>query len=148
MCKNATRSSQGKLKSWNLCSCSPKSVGTLRGSYGSRKAAGAQLGLRSLQRAAVFAAIYSTFMTRDIVHVHFDCAGSQNLGVCGGCFSRLRCGAVRISVNGDHFSWQAQGNPRVLVLQSRLFVTGARDRSCFTSTCTFRGRCSTLDMVW
>ena len=50
-------------------------------------------------------------------------------------------------VHGSHFSWQAQGKPRVLVLQRRLFVTGARDRSCFTSKCNFRGRCSTLDMV-
>ena len=30
---------------------------------------------------------------------------------------------------------------------SRLFVTGARDRSGCTSKCRFRGRCSTLDMV-
>ena len=26
---------------------------------------------------------------------------------------RSRCGAVRIFVHGDHFSWQAQGKPRV-----------------------------------
>ena len=36
---------------------------------------------------------------------------------------RSRCG---------DFSWEAQGKPRVLVLQSRRFVTGARDRTCFT----------------
>ena len=29
-----------------------------------------------------------------------------------------RCGAVRIFGLGDHFSWQAQGKPRVLVLKS------------------------------
>ena len=49
-----------------------------------------------------------------------------------------------------HFSWQAQGARETscfLVLQSRLFVTGARDRSCLTSRCNFRGRWSTLDMV-
>ena len=67
-------------------------------------------------------------MPLDIFHVHFDCAGSQNLSVCGGCFWRLRsrCGAVHIFAHGGHFSWQAPGKPRVLVLQSRLFVTGAR----------------------
>ena len=88
-------------------------------------------------------------MPLDIVHVHFDCAGSQNLGARGGCFQRLRsrCGAVRILVHGGHFSWQAQGKPCGLVLQSRLFVTGARDRRCFTSKCSFRGTRSTLDMV-
>ena len=123
-------------------------MGTLRGSYGSRKAGV----LRSLFCAGVsgqFAAIYSTFMPLDIVNVHFDCAGSQNLPAGGGCFWRLRsrCGAVRILVYGGHFSWQVQEKPRVLVLQSRLFVTGARDRSCLTSKCNFRGRCSTLDMV-
>ena len=45
--------------------------------------------LRSLKRASVndqFVAIYNTFMPLDIVHVHFGCAGSQNLSVCGGCF--------------------------------------------------------------
>ena len=96
-----------------------------------------------------FAAIYSTFMTLDIVHVHFDCAGSQNLPAGGGCFRRLRarCGAARILAHGGHFSRQVRGKPRVLVLQSRLFVTGARDRSCFTSKCSFRGRRSTSDMA-
>ena len=66
-------------------------------------------------------------MPLDIVNVHFDCAGSQNLGGWSVCLSRLRsrCGAVRILVHGGHFSWQAQGKPHVLVLQSRLFVTGA-----------------------
>ena len=52
-----------------------------------------------------------------------------------------------ILAHGGDFSWQAQGKPCVLVLQSRPFVTGARDRSCFTSKCSFRGRCGTLDMV-
>ena len=39
-------------------------------------------------------------MSLKIVAVHFDCAGSRNLG--GWCFSRLRsrCGAVRIFVHG------------------------------------------------
>ena len=71
---------------WGICS--PNSVGTLRGSYDSYGKGKAGV-LRSLFRAGVsgqFAAIYSTFMTLDIVHVHFDCAGSLNLGVCGGCF--------------------------------------------------------------
>ena len=78
--------------------------------------------------------------------VHFDCAGSQNLGAGGGCFERLRsrCG---ILVHGGHFSWQAQGKPRVWRSKSQRFVTGARDRSCLTSKCSFRGRCSTLGMV-
>ena len=48
---------------------------------------------------------------------------------------------------GGHLSWQAQGKPRAMAVQSRLFVTGARDRSGFTSKCRFRGKCSTLDMV-
>ena len=65
--------------------------------------------LRSLKRAGVngsFAAIYSTFMPLHIVNVHFDCAGSQNLGGWSVCLSRLRsrCGAVRIFVHGGHFS--------------------------------------------
>ena len=30
---------------------------------------------------------------------------------------------MRIFAHGGHFSWQAQGKPRALVLQSRLFVT-------------------------
>ena len=34
-----------------------------------------------------------------------------------------------------------------LVLQSRLFVTGARDRSCFASKCSFRGKCSASGML-
>ena len=53
-------------------------------------------------------------MPLDIVHVHFDCAGSQNLGAGGRCFQRLRsrCGAVHIFAHGGHFSWQAQGKPR------------------------------------
>ena len=60
-------------------------------------------------------------MTLDIVHVHFDCAGSLNLGVHGGCFQRLRsrCGAVRIFAHGGHFSWQAQGKPRVSTFRDR-----------------------------
>ena len=45
---------------------------------------------------------------------------------------------MRIFAHGGHFSWQAQGNPPVLVVQSRLFVTGARDRSGLTSKCRFR----------
>ena len=72
-------------------------------------------------------------MPLEILEVHFDCAGLRNLG--GECLSRLRsrCGVVRIFAHGGLFSWQAQGKPRVLVAQSRLFVTGARDRSGFTS---------------
>ena len=44
--------------------------------------------LRSPGRTAVngyFAAIYSTFMPLEILEVHFDCAGSQNLGDGGEC---------------------------------------------------------------
>ena len=91
----------------------------------------------------------STFLSLEILEVHFDGAGSQNLGGWSGCLSRLRsrCGAVRIFGYGGHFSWQVQGKPRALVVPSRLFVTGARDRSGFTSMCRFRGRCSTLDTV-
>ena len=74
-------------------------------------------------------------MPLEILEVHFDCAGSRNLGGGGGCFSclRSRCGAVRIFGHGGHFSWQAQGKPRDLVVQSRLFLKGARDRSGSTS---------------
>ena len=74
-------------------------------------------------------------MPLEILEVHFDCAGSQNLLGRGGCLSRLhsRCGAARIFGHGCHFSWQAQGKPRVLVVQSRLLVTGPRVRSGFTS---------------
>ena len=45
------------------------------------------------------------------------------------------------------FRGRRKGNLVFLVLQSRLFVAGARDRSCFTSKCSFRGRGSTLDMA-
>ena len=88
-------------------------------------------------------------MRPEILEVHFDCAVSQSLLGRGGCLSRLRsrCGAVHIFGPGGHFSWQAQGKPRVLVVQSRLFVTGARDRAVTTSKCRFRGRCSTSGMV-
>ena len=50
-----------------------------------------------------------------------------------GCLSRprSRCGAVRIFGHGGHFSWQAQGKPRLLVVQSRLFVTGAEGSERF-----------------
>ena len=34
----------------------------------------------------------------------------------------------------------SQGKPRVLVVQSRLFMTGARDRSGSISMCRFRGK--------
>ena len=85
-------------------------------------------------------------MPLEILEVHFDCAGSQNLVRWRGCLSRLRsrCGAVRIFGHGGHFSWQAHGKPRALVVQSRPFVTGARDRSGFTSMCRLCGRRSTL----
>ena len=73
-------------------------------------------------------------MVLDIVHVHFDCAGSQNLG---GWEHVLVATALSLwhraplFAHGDHFSWQAQGKPRVLVPQSRLFVTGARGLEVF-----------------
>ena len=78
----------------------------------------------------------------EIFEVHFDCAGSQNLGGWSGRLSRLRsrCSAVRILGRGGQFSWQAQRKPRACVVPSRLFVTGARDRSGFTSMCRFRGQ--------
>ena len=43
-------------------------------------------------------------MPLEILEVHLDCAGSQNLVVRGGCLSRLRtrCGAVRIFGHGGH----------------------------------------------
>ena len=71
-------------------------------------------------------------MPLKIVEVHFDCAGSRNLGGGGEWVSRLRsrCVAVRIFAHGGHFAWQVQGKPR----------------GC-TSKCRFRGRSSTLDMV-
>ena len=88
-------------------------------------------------------------MPLEILEVNFDGASSQNLGVRYGCLLRLRsrCGAVLIFGHGAHFPWQAQGKHRVLVVQSRLFLTGARDRSGVTSKWRFRGRRSTLDMV-
>ena len=108
-----------------------------------------QLMLRSLKRAACPAnsllfTVHSCLSKSS--KCISDCAGSQNLGGGDECVSRLRsrCGAVRIFTHGGHFSWQAQGKPCVLVVQSRLFVTGA---SCFNPKCSFRGRCSTLDMV-
>ena len=53
---------------------------------------------------------------------------------------------MRIFAHGDDFSWQAQGKPRVLVVSSRLFVTGARDQSGFISKRRFRGRCNGRDL--
>ena len=72
------------------------------------------------RRPAKFVTIYTTFMP---LEMHFDCAGSQNLGGRGGRLSRLRsrCG------HGGHFPLQAQGKPRVLVVQNQLFVSGAVD---------------------
>ena len=64
--------------------------------------------------------MYSTFIPLEILEVHFDCASLQNLVGWSGCLSRLRprCDAVRIFGHDDHFSWQAQGTPRVLAVQS------------------------------
>ena len=61
-------------------------------------------------------------MPLEIVDMHFDCAGSQNLGGGGECLSRLRsrCGAVRTFAHGGHFAWQAQGKPHGLVVQSSM----------------------------
>ena len=55
-------------------------------------------------------------MPLEILEVHFDCAGSQNLVGWRGCLSRLcsRCGGVHIFGHDGHFSWQAQGKPRAL----------------------------------
>ena len=46
-----------------------------------------------------------TFMPLEILEVHFDCVGSQNLVGHGECVSRLRsrCGAMRIVGHGGHF---------------------------------------------
>ena len=88
-------------------------------------------------------------MPLEIPELHFDFAGSRNLGGWSVCLSRLRsrCGAVRIFVHGGRFSWQVRGKPRVLVVQSRLLVTGSRGRNGFSLKCRIRGRCSTLEMV-
>ena len=87
-------------------------------------------------------------MPLELLQVHFDCAGSLNLGVRGGCFD---CALVVVPCAFSHmvvtFSWQAQEKPRAFVVQFRFFVTGSRDRSCFTSMCSFRGRRNTLDMA-
>ena len=81
-------------------------------------------------------------MPLDIVNVHFDCAGSRNLGSGDGCVSRLRsrCGAVRIRTwltfrgkcKGNLVFWwskvafsrQVQGIGAVL-LRYAIFVAGA-----------------------
>ena len=94
--------------------------------------------------------LFSAFIDLEIFEVHFDCARSQNRLGASGCSSRLRsrrCGAVPMFGLGGHFSWQVQGKPPFLVVQSRLFVAGEGDRSSFTSMCRFRGRCKTLDMA-
>ena len=64
--------------------------------------------------------LHYTFMPLEILEVYFDCASSQNLGGRGGRLSGLRSrwGAVRIFGHGGHFSWQAHGKPRFLVVQS------------------------------
>ena len=43
--------------------------------------------------------------SHEILEVHFDCTGSQNLLGRSGCFPRLRsrCGAVHIFGLGDRF---------------------------------------------
>ena len=82
-------------------------------------------------------------MPLEIVDVHVDWAGSRNLGGWSVRLSRLRsrCGGAlfRTWSHGGHFSWQVQEKPRVLVVQSRLSVIGARDRSGCTSKCDRRG---------
>ena len=69
-------------------------------------------------------------MPLEILEVHFDCAGSQNLGglAAGAC---RNCALVVVpcafSVHGGHFSWQAQV---------------ARETSCFGGPKpSFRDRC-------
>ena len=79
--------------------------------------------LRSLKRAGVngyFAAIYSTLMPLDIVHVHFDCAGSQNLPA-GGVLQATALSLWRRAHFSTWWSLFVTGarEPRVLVLQSR-----------------------------
>ena len=95
---------------------SPNSVDTLRGSYGSCEAPVLDRGVARSGPAIslLFTSIYGTFTPLKIVDVY-----------CGGCLSRLRsrCGAVHIFGHGGHFSWQAQGKPRVLVvLPARTFT--------------------------
>ena len=70
--------------------------------------------------------------------MHFDCAGSLNLGVRGGCLSsrlRSRYGAARIFGRGGHFSWQAQQKPH--------------EASCFCGPkSTFRDRCKGSERLY
>ena len=60
----------------------------------------------------------------------------------------LDCALVGVHIFGlcGHFSWQAQGNPRVLVVSNRRFVAGAGDRSNSTSTWRFRGKCNSQSL--
>ena len=89
-------------------------------------------------------------MPLEIFEVHFDCAGSQNLVGRGECLSRLRsrCGAARVFGHDGHFSWQAQGKPRLLVVQGRLVVTGdtCQGSEWLDFDVEISGRCSTWDL--
>ena len=81
-------------------------------------------------------------MPLEILEVHFDCAGSQNLvGRSSGCLSRLRSrsGAVRIFGHGPVVTFRGWRKGNLVIL------TGARGRSGVTSK--RRIRRSTLDMV-
>ena len=61
-------------------------------------------------------------MSLEILDVHFDFAGSQNLGGGGECLSLWRCARFRA--------------------RRSLFVAGARETLCFCGlTSTFRDRC-------
>ena len=87
-------------------------------------------------------------MPLDIVHAHFLRRLAKSA-----CQGRVLPATALSLQRRAHFGiwWSlfvaGAGKPRVSVLRSRLFVTGARDRSCFTSKRSFRGRCGTLDMV-
>ena len=58
-------------------------------------------------------------MPLEIIQVNFDYAGLRKFDGWSRCFPRLRsqCDTVRTFRLGDHFSWQAQGKSRVLVVQ-------------------------------
>ena len=121
---------------------------TLRGSYGSRKAADAWIA-----EARGRVRLIRCYLQHIQASRHRQCACRLRRLAESGCLRRVllttalslwRRAHFRIC---DHFRGRRKGNLVLLVLQSRLFVTGARDRRCLTSKCSFHGRCSTLDMV-
>ena len=123
---------------------SPNSLDTLGGSYGRCKAAGSA-------RVCPANSLLST------VHLCLSesskciwTAQAREIWVAGACACR-DCALVVVPRAFSHMvvtcRGRRKGNRVFFVAQSRLFVTGARDRSGFASKRRFRGRCSTLDMV-